>query len=82
MSQEKTFAEAPSAAGCDRDVMTVQEAASYLRVNIKTVYDAIARGELPGARRVGRKIRMSRSALVAWLAQGQGRVSRSTEKQK
>ncbi len=62
------------------EVMTVNEAADFLRVNRKTIYDAIGRGELPGARRVGRKIRLSRAALVAWLAQGQGRVSRSKEK--
>lgn len=63
----------------DDDVMTVPEGARLLRVNPKSLYAAIGRGEVPH-QRVGRKIRISRSALVAWLAQGLGRVSRSKEK--
>lgn len=59
------------------EVLTVEEAASLLRLNRKTVYEAIDRGELPGARRIGRKIRVCRATLLQWLAQGQGRVSHS-----
>ena len=51
------------------DVMTVREVAVFLRLDRKTVYDAIARGELP-ARRVGRRVVVSRTALIAWLASG------------
>jgi len=58
-------------------LMTVDELSDYLRVERKTLYDAIARGELPGVRRIGRLIRISRSAVLAWLLEGQGRVSRS-----
>lgn len=53
------------------DVMTVREVAALLRLDRKTVYDAAARGELP-ARRVGRRVLISRAALLAWLA-GRGR---------
>ena len=51
------------------DVMTVREVAAFLRLDRKTVYDAATRGELP-ARRVGRRVLISRAALVAWLASG------------
>jgi excisionase family DNA binding protein len=58
-------------------VITVDELAALLRVERKTAYAAIARGEIPGARRIGGVIRISRDAVLGWLAQGQGRVSRS-----
>ncbi|MEZ4404489.1 MAG: helix-turn-helix domain-containing protein [Kofleriaceae bacterium] len=52
------------------DVMSVQEAASLLRLDRKTVYGAVTRGELP-ARRVGkRRIVIGRAALLRWLDGG------------
>jgi excisionase family DNA binding protein len=48
----------------DPTVLTVDEAAALLRVDRKSVYDSIRRGELPGVVRVGRVIRISRSALL------------------
>ena len=58
-------------------VLTVDELATLLRVNRKTVYDALSRGELPGARRVGSTYRILRAAVIDWLSSGQGRVSHS-----
>ena len=58
-------------------VLTVDELAALLRVNRKTVYDALSRGEIPGARRVGSTYRILRAAVIGWLASGQGRVSHS-----
>lgn len=58
-------------------VMTVEELASFLRVNHKTVRDAIARGEIPGVRRIGTTIRIHTDTMLGWLAKGQERVSRS-----
>jgi excisionase family DNA binding protein len=49
-------------------VLTVQESAKILRVNEKTIYDMVARGELPGAKKVGRSIRISRRVLMRWLS--------------
>lgn len=63
------------AASLDAPVMTVDELAALLRVNRKSIYDAIARGEIPGVRRIGRTFRASREAVLAWLREG--RVSRS-----
>lgn len=48
-------------------VMTPEELADMLRVNRKTAYAAIARGDVPGVRRVGRAIRISRAAVLDWL---------------
>jgi excisionase family DNA binding protein len=61
--------EGPPWAAVDRDhavpeVLTVDEAAALLRVNRKTIYEAIARRQLPGARRIGRVIRISRDAVL------------------
>lgn len=61
-------------------VLTVEEVARFLRVERKTVYETIARGELPGVRRFGRIIRISTSALLEWLANGQVRAGRSTRR--
>jgi excisionase family DNA binding protein len=68
-----TVAQPP--APTESPVMTVNELAALLRVNRKSVYEAIARGEIPGVRRIGRSFRASREAVLAWLREG--RVSRS-----
>jgi excisionase family DNA binding protein len=60
-------------------VLNVEELAALLRVNRKTVYDALARGEIPGARRIGATYRILRDAVLEWLASGQDRVARSPD---
>lgn len=53
------------------EVLTVDEAARMLRVDRKTVYASIHRGDFPG-RRVGagrRRIVIGRDALLRWLAE-------------
>ena len=56
-----------SSTGDRPEVMTIAEAAVFLRVNHKTLREAVNRGDVPGAVRVGRVWRLSRSALVSWL---------------
>lgn len=51
------------------EVVTVESLAAFLGLNRKTIYAAIDRGEVPGARRVGRAIRILRDAVLVWLAQ-------------
>jgi excisionase family DNA binding protein len=58
-------------------VLTVEELAALLRVNRKTVYDALSRGEIPGARRLGGRYRILRDAVIGWFASSQDCVSRS-----
>ena len=50
----------------DDDVLTVEQAAKFLRLGRNAVYDAIGRGEIPH-RRIGRSIRLSRVVLLRWL---------------
>ena len=51
--------------------MTAKEAAQALRVDVKTVHDAIKDGGLP-ARLVGKGWRISPKALEDWIASGTG----------
>jgi len=53
------------------EMLTVEEAAAFLRVNRKTLYEAVRLGSVPGVVRLGRTIRISRSALIGWV-QGNG----------
>lgn len=53
------------------DVMTVEEAAALLRLNRKSLYQAISLNQVPGVIRIGRVIRLSRRALESWM-QNQG----------
>ena len=48
-------------------VLTLKEAAAFLRLGESGLVDAAARGEVPGRRILG-SWRFSRAALVAWLA--------------
>jgi excisionase family DNA binding protein len=57
-------------------VLTVEEVASLLRVDRKTAYAAVVRGEVPGVRRLGRCIRISRDAVLRWLADGEDATRR------
>ena len=57
------------------EVLTVDEVARLRRVNRKTVYAAIQRRELPGARHVGSTIRILRDAVLRWMADSQAGVS-------
>lgn len=58
-------------------IMTAEELADLLRLAPRSVYGALERGEIPGARRVGRSWRIDRDTVLRWLADGQGRVTRS-----
>ncbi|AGC44556.1 hypothetical protein MYSTI_03244 [Myxococcus stipitatus DSM 14675] len=44
--------------------LTVDEAAALLRVNRKTLYEAIRLGQVPGVVRIGRTLRILRAVLV------------------
>ena len=48
--------------------MTAADAARYARVNVETILRAVRAGELSVAGYVGRSPRISRDALVGWLA--------------
>ncbi len=46
--------------------LSVDEAAELLRLNRKTLYEAVKLDQVPGVVRVGRSIRIHRSALLSW----------------
>ena len=53
------------------DILTADEAATVLRMNVDKVRRLSASGELP-CRRVGGSWRYSRSALLSWVAPAPG----------
>ncbi|WP_342377331.1 helix-turn-helix domain-containing protein [Myxococcus stipitatus] len=54
------------------DFLTVEEAAALLRVNRKTLYEAIRLGQVPGVMRLGRVLRIRRITLVQWPSGNSG----------
>lgn len=51
------------------EIMTVDEAAAYLRISRSSCYEAVKRGDLPCVRS-GRLIRIPRFRLEHWLRTG------------
>lgn len=57
-------------------ILTVEELAALLRLDHKTVYAMVNRGEIPGVRRFGRTLRIHRDTVLQWMANGQGQAPR------
>jgi excisionase family DNA binding protein len=55
------------------EVLTAEEAAQLLRVSPSHLYEMCRQGVIPH-RRLGRRIIISRQALMEWLAQGEERI--------
>jgi excisionase family DNA binding protein len=51
------------------ELLTVPEAAKLLRIGRNLAYELVARGEIPSVR-LGRVIRIPRTALEQWLEAG------------
>jgi excisionase family DNA binding protein len=60
-------APAPSSSAATPSVMTLEEAAAYLKVSVADVEAAINAGELK-ARKIGNQYRISKEAIDAFLA--------------
>jgi excisionase family DNA binding protein len=50
-------------------LLTVDETASLLRTTRKAVYALVERGQLPGVRRLGRRVLVVRTELLEWLCE-------------
>ena len=50
-------------------LITVSETAELLRTTRTAIYAMVARTQLPGVIRIGRRLLFSRQALVDWLSQ-------------
>jgi excisionase family DNA binding protein len=48
------------------EIMTVEELATYLKLDPQTIYRKFRRGELPGVK-IGRAIRFKRDVIDGWL---------------
>lgn len=48
---------------------TVEETAALLRTTRKAIYSMIARGQLPGVTRIGRRVLIRTPDLLDWLRQ-------------
>lgn len=71
------FPDATTNAGELPAVLTPDDLAGLMRMRKRAVLDAIQRGELPGVRRVGRRIRIDRDTVLRWLADGRGQGART-----
>lgn len=54
------------------EFLKAEEVAKLLRVNRKTVYEAVRRDEIPGVLRVGRILRFRRDAVLGWMSGANG----------
>lgn len=52
----------------DPDLLTYEEAATYLRVKVQTLRCWVCRHQIPYIRITGRLVRFRRAALAEWLA--------------
>lgn len=48
----------------EAEFLSIDEAAVLLRINRHTLYEAVKRGEVPGIVKIGRILRIRRSALL------------------
>jgi excisionase family DNA binding protein len=50
----------------EKDILCADEVAAWFGVDRKTVYNAVARGQIPH-QRLGKRVLFHRNALVSWL---------------
>jgi excisionase family DNA binding protein len=60
------------------DVLTVEEAASFLRIGRRQMYQALARGDIYSAK-IGRTIRIPKVGILTWLVGPAGSASHEME---
>ena len=48
-------------------LLTVRQCAGLLSLHVKTVYELIAKGQIPGARKIGRSIRIDPKTLERYF---------------
>ena len=58
----------------DDELLTPEEIATELKVNVRTVYDYIQRGKFPNVKNVGRSYRIRRKDFNEFLEQSTAQV--------
>jgi len=53
----------------DRDILTINEAAAFLKVGKRTIYKLVQEGKIP-AKKVLNKWRFEKKRLIQWIAEG------------
>ena len=53
----------------DRDILTINEAAAFLKVGKRTIYKLVQEGKIP-AKKVLNKWRFEKERLIRWIAEG------------
>jgi excisionase family DNA binding protein len=67
-TKTKPVTNAKKAIAASSDILTLEEAAEFLRVPADSLRNEVASGRVPG-RAIAGEWRLSKSALLAWLAQ-------------
>lgn len=55
----------------DEEILTVKEAAAFLKLSVPTIYQLKAQGKIP-FRKVGNSIRFSKNTLTKWISESEG----------
>lgn len=66
--------------GLDKPVYTADEVATLLGLSRKAIFARTARGQIPGAFRLGRSLRFRGPDLIAFLAEGRAPSSKETRR--
>ncbi|MBN1850303.1 MAG: helix-turn-helix domain-containing protein [Deltaproteobacteria bacterium] len=53
----------------DKDILTINEAAAFLKVGKRTIYKLVQEGKIP-AKKVLNKWRFEKERLIKWIADG------------
>lgn len=61
-------------------LLTIQEAAEFLKLSVSTIYSKVSNGELPSMKR-GKRLYFSRSELMSYIKQGRRSSNKELEAQ-
>ncbi len=64
--------------GQQEQLITIQEAAKYLRLTVPTMYSKVSKGELPVMKR-GKRLYFSQPELFAYLKEGRKKTNADVE---
>jgi excisionase family DNA binding protein len=53
----------------EKDILTINEAAAFLKVGKRTIYKLVQEGKIP-AKKVLNKWRFEKERLIRWIAEG------------
>lgn len=59
----------PGTAGTEEDILSIQQAADFLRLTVPTLYSLNSKGEIPSCKR-GKRLYFSKADLVNWVKEG------------